>query len=212
MDLFRHKLEAGRRGDRLPWLAAAVASLLSCRAIAAVEVAPPIIPAPEPGAEWSDRLRSAAGMPRGHLAANFRRSMLLARVSCRKGGGAPPLAIHPDPCGREALPQHMGTPCCAPSASPHPGVAFARSLVGIVDTVFLGITLSDEAHPDQPGGRLELSVRPQFEGAHAGAPRGLTHVGDVNSLRHVKPAPWRAPSGDQPDGASFADHTIQGMF
>jgi len=97
MDLFRHKLEAGRRGDRLPWLAAAVASLLSCRAITAVEVAPPIIPAPEPGAEWSDRLRSAAGMPRGHLAADFRRSILLARVSCRKGGGAPPPRHPPRP-------------------------------------------------------------------------------------------------------------------
>ena len=89
------------------------------------------------------------------------------------------------------------------------GVAFARpgsqAKPGDRRNRLLGITLLDEAHPDQPGGRLELSVRPQFEGAHTGAPRGLTHVGDVNSLRHVKPAPWRAPSGDQPDGASFAD-------
>ena len=66
-----------------------------------------------------------------------------------------------------------------------------------------GITL-ERRSPPWPGGRLELSVRPQFEGAHTGAPRGLTHVGDVNSLRHVKPAPWRAPSGDQPNGASVA--------
>ena len=82
-----------RRGDGetvSPWLAAAVASLLSCLAITAVEVAPPIIPAPEPGAEWSDRLRSAAGVPRGHLAANFRRSILKLACSCRKGGSPPP--------------------------------------------------------------------------------------------------------------------------
>jgi hypothetical protein len=137
----------------------------------------------------------------------------LCLQTCRPG--SLPRAIHPGHCGPEALPRHMCIQHRALPAPPYPrgrlrSLARPGSQAKPGDRRYrlLGITLLDEAHPDQPGGRLELSVRPQFEGAHTGAPRGLTHVGDVNSLRHVKPAPWRAPSGDQPDGASFADHSL----